>query len=118
MQLPGIHQLTAVYADAPGNLRFYTQSLGMRLVKKTVNQDDVTAYHLFYADGRGSPGTDIPFFGWPPPRQPRRTGAIVRTGFRVAGTGSLRYWADRFRELNVKQADVTERTGRPTLDFE
>ena len=56
MQLTGIHHLTAVSADAPGNVRFYTQVLGMRLVKKTVNQDDVTAYHLFYADAAGSPG--------------------------------------------------------------
>ncbi len=65
MQLTGIHHLTAVSADAPGNLRFYTQVLGMRLVKKTVNQDDVSAYHLFYADGVASPGTDLTFFDFP-----------------------------------------------------
>ena len=57
MQLTGIHHLTAVTADASGNHRFYTQTLGMRLVKKTVNQDDVSAYHLFYADGVATPGT-------------------------------------------------------------
>jgi glyoxalase family protein len=119
MQLTGIHHLTAVSADAPGNLRFYTQTLGLRLVKKTVNQDDVTAYHLFYADGKGSPGTDVTFFDWPAARERRGTRSIVRTGLRVApGTESLRYWADRFRELNVKQDDVVERNGRAVLDFE
>ncbi len=63
MQLTGIHHLTAVSADAPGNVAFYAGELGMRRVKKTVNQDDVSAYHLFYADGRATPGTDITFFG-------------------------------------------------------
>ena len=65
MQLHGIHHLTAVSADAPGNHDFYTRVLGMRLVKKTVNQDDACAYHLFYADGVASPGTDLTFFDWP-----------------------------------------------------
>ena len=77
MQLIGIHHLTAVSADAPGNVRFYTQVLGMRLVKKTVNQDDVSAYHLFYADGEARPGTDITFFDWPAPRAP---GTFVTPG--------------------------------------
>src|SRR5688500_1709841 len=112
MQLKGIHHLTAVSADARGNLDFYTKTLGMRLVKKTVNQDDVSAYHLFYADGRGSPGTDLTFFDWPATRERRGTHAVVRTGLRVAGAESLRYWADRFRELGVKQDDVVERDGR------
>ena len=65
MQLYGIHHLTAITANARGNHAFYTDVLGMRLVKKTVNQDDVSAYHLFYADGKGSPGTDLTFFDWP-----------------------------------------------------
>ena len=73
MQLNGFHHLTAVTADAPGNHRFYTDSLGLRLVKKTVNQDDTSAYHLFYADGLGSPGTDITFFDWPVGRERRGT---------------------------------------------
>ncbi len=60
-QLTGLHHLTAITADAPGNRRFYTDTLGLRLVKKTVNQDDTSAYHLFYADGLASPGTDITF---------------------------------------------------------
>ena len=65
MKLTGFHHLTAITANARGNHDFYTQTLGLRLVKKTVNQDDVSAYHLFYADGLGTPGTDITFFDWP-----------------------------------------------------
>src|SRR5450830_1458754 len=71
MQLSGIHHLTAVSADAPGNVKFYTKLLGLRLVKKTVNQDDVSAYHLFYADGVASPGSDITFFDFPTAREQR-----------------------------------------------
>ena len=71
MQLTGIHHLTAVSADAPGNHAFYTGVLGMRLVKKTVNQDDTSAYHLFYADALASPGTDLTFFDWPVARERR-----------------------------------------------
>ena len=79
MQLTGIHHLTAVTADAPGNNRFYTQVMGMRRVKKTVNQDDVSAYHLFFADGAGSAGTDLTFFDWPmgPERRLRRNGCWI-----------------------------------------
>ncbi len=65
LQLTGIHHLTAITANAAENLRFYTQTLGLRLVKKTVNQDDTSAYHLFYADGLASPGSDLTFFDWP-----------------------------------------------------
>src|SRR5690348_6133633 len=83
MQLTGFHHLTAVTADAPRNHEFYTRTLGLRLVKKTVNQDDVSAYHLFYADGLAAPGTDITFFDWPVPRERRGTNSIVRTGLRV-----------------------------------
>ena len=71
MNLTGIHHLTAVSADIRGNYRFYTQTLGMRLVKRSVNQDDVSAYHLFYADAVGSPGTDLTFFDWKMPRERR-----------------------------------------------
>src|SRR3712207_7347787 len=118
MQLTGIHHLTAVTGNAPANHAFYTETLGLRLVKKTVNQDDVSAYHLFYADGRGSPGTDITFFDWPSPRERRGTHSIVRTGMRVAGAESLNYWAERFRSLGVAAGEVVERDGRATLDFE
>ena len=111
MQLTGIHHLTAVTADAAGNHAYYTQTLGLRLVKKTVNQDDTSAYHLFYADGRGSPGTDVTFFDWPADRERRGTRSIVRTGLRVTGA-SLSYWADRLGQ------PVIDRDGRPTIDFD
>ena len=112
MQLTGIHHLTAVTADAPANHAFYTRTLGMRLVKKTVNQDDTSAYHLFYADGRGSPGTDLTFFDWPTPPERRGTRSIVRTGLRVASRESLDWWAARLGGA------VIDRDGRPTLDAE
>src|SRR5688572_28876190 len=117
MQLAGIHHLTAVTAKARGNLDFYTGTLGMRLVKKTVNQDDVSSYHLFYADGRGSAGTDLTFFDWPAARERRGTSSIVRTGLRVP-EDSLGYWADRLRGREVPYQGVAERDGRPTLEFE
>src|SRR6478752_2904269 len=118
MKLTGIHHLTAVTANAKGNHDFYTQALGMRLVKKTVNQDDVSAYHLFYGDGLASPGTDITFFDWPVKREVRGGQSIVRTGFRVDGKSSLDYWAQRFRELHVTASEIGERDGRWSLDFE
>jgi glyoxalase family protein len=117
MQLTGIHHLTAISADAPGNLRFYTNVLGLRLVKKTVNQDDVSAYHLFYADGRGSPGTDITFFDWPAPPERRGTNSIVRTGMRVK-RASLPWWEERLTKAAVKHDGIAERDGRMALDFE
>jgi glyoxalase family protein len=117
MQLTGIHHLTAVTANAAGNHAFYTGVLGMRLVKKTVNQDDVSAYHLFYADGLASPGSDLTFFDWPVGRERRGTHSIVRTGLRVAGQGSL-YWRERLRETGAAHGETAERDGRLTLDFE
>lgn len=118
MQLHGIHHLTAITADAKANHRFYTEILGLRLVKKTVNQDDVSAYHLFYADGEATPGTDLTFFEWPVPREKRGTHAISRTGMRVANRASLDYWRARFAELGVTQADIATIDGRETLAFE
>lgn len=118
MQLAGIHHLTAVTADVQRNHAFYTQTLGLRLVKKSVNQDDVSAYHLFYADGVASPGTDITFFDWPVPPEKRGTRSIVRTGFRVARAESLVWWHARFRALGVTQSEITTRDGRAMLDFE
>ena len=118
MQLHGIHHLTAVSADAPGNRDFYTRVLGMRLVKKTVNQDDVSAYHLFYADGAASPGTDLTFFDWPVERERRGTNSIVRTALRVAGKAALPYWAERLDALGVPHGPVHEVDGRLQLDFE
>ncbi|MEA3208532.1 MAG: glyoxalase family protein [Chthoniobacter sp.] len=118
MQLGGIHHLTAVTGNASRNHAFYTQTLGLRLVKKTVNQDDVSAYHLFYADGQATPGTDLTFFDWPVGPARRGTHSIVRTGLRVGSAASLEWWAQRFTELGVRQAAIVEQDGRQTLDFE
>ena len=118
MQLLGIHHLTAVTANASANHAFYTRTLGMRLVKKTVNQDDVSAYHLFYADGIAAPGTDLTFFDWPVPPERRGTNSVARTGLRVASESSLTWWAARFREQKVRHGDIIQHDGRGTLDFE
>jgi glyoxalase family protein len=118
MDLTGIHHLTAVSAKIRDNHQFYTKTLGMRLVKRSVNQDDVSAYHLFYADAQGSPGTDLTFFDWPVPRERRGTRSIVRTHLRVAGLGALEWWAENLRESGVKAGEVVERDGRLTLDLE
>lgn len=118
MQLTGIHHLTAITADAKGNRAFFTDTLGLRLVKKTVNQDDVSAYHLFYADGKATPGTDVTFFDWPIQREHRGTHSISRTGLRVASEESLNWWADRLKKRGVRQTAVVDRDGRATLDFE
>jgi glyoxalase family protein len=118
MHLTGIHHLTAVSASIRENYRFYTGTLGMRLVKRSVNQDDVSAYHLFYADAVGTPGTDLTFFDWKMPRERRGSHSIVRTHLRVSGAASLDWWARRFAELKVPSGSVAERDGRLTLDFE
>ncbi len=118
LNLTGIHHLTAVTADAASNLRFYTEVLGMRLVKKTVNQDDTSAYHLFYADGMATPGTDLTFFDWPVGRERRGTHSVCTTGMRVADRDALDWWRTRFREAEVKSGDVVEIDGRASLDFE
>ena len=118
-KLTGLHHLTAVTAHAAANFAFYTQTLGMRLVKKTVNQDDVRAYHLFYADGHATPGSDLTFFDWPttPPEQ-RGSHTVTRTGLRVGSAASVTWWAERLQQLGVQYGEVTERDGRVTLDFE
>jgi glyoxalase family protein len=117
MQLTGIHHLTAVSADARGNHDFYTKVMGLRLVKKSVNQDDVGAYHLFYADGEANPGTDLTFFDWPVAREQRGTRAITRTGLRVNGEAALGYWRDRLASFGIS-GDVREIDGRLTLAFD
>jgi glyoxalase family protein len=118
LELLGIHHLTAVSAKIRENYHFYTQTLGMRLVKRSVNQDDVSAYHLFYADAKGTPGTDLTFFDWPVPPERRGTRSITCTNLRVAGLETLTWWADHFRENGVNAGEITERDGRLTLDFE
>jgi glyoxalase family protein len=118
MQLTGIHHLTAISAKPRENLAFYQGLLGMRLVKKTVNQDDVSAYHLFYADGKANPGTDLTFFDFPAAPERRGANAISRTGLRVAGENSLGYWRDRLKQAGGHTGEVVEVDGRLTLPFE
>ncbi|MFH1345135.1 MAG: ring-cleaving dioxygenase [Pseudomonadota bacterium] len=118
MQLTGIHHLTAISAKPRENLAFYTGLLGMRLVKKTVNQDDVSAWHLFYADGKANPGTDVTFFDFPAAPERRGANSISRTGLRVAGEDSLGYWRDRLKQAGGVTGDVVEVDGRLTLPFE
>lgn len=116
--LKGLHHLTAITANARENLRFYTQVLGLRLVKRTVNQDDTTAYHLFYGDGKASPGSDITFFDWPAAPEQRGTHAIVRTAFRVEGEATLAWWKEHLESHGVATSDIAERAGHTSLDFE
>jgi glyoxalase family protein len=103
MKLEGIHHITAITGDAPRNLDFYTRVLGLRLVKKTVNQDDPTVYHLFYADEVGSAGSDLTFFEYPG-ALPGRAGAgmVHRMTWRVASPGALDFWADRLAAEGVE----------------
>ncbi|AGT09386.1 ring-cleaving dioxygenase [Paracoccus aminophilus] len=117
MQLTGIHHLTAITADARANKRFYTETLGLRLVKKTVNQDDTSAYHLFYADGLATPGTDLTFFDWPVARERRGTRSISRTGLRV-DENSFDFWADRLRTAGLTTEGPVTLDARASLDFE
>jgi glyoxalase family protein len=118
MDLLGIHHLTAVSARIRDNHRFYTKTLGMRLVKRSVNQDDVSAYHLFYADALGSPGTDLTFFDWDVARETRGSRSITRTCLRVSGLGSLEFWLRHLAEYSGVTGEIVERDGRLTLDFE
>src|SRR6059058_4228789 len=112
LELKGIHHLTAISASIRENYRFYTQTLGMRLVKRSVNQDDVSAYHLFYADKVGTPGTDMTFFDWKVPRERRGTRSITRTHFRVTGHEALHFWERRLTEQGVAHGGIVERDGR------
>lgn len=117
MELKGIHHLTAVSAKIKDNHAFYTKVLGMRLVKRSVNQDDVSSWHLFYADAEGSPGTDLTFFDWPVNPETRGTRSISRTALRVARP-AFDYWTRTLADHRVKAGPVVERDGRLTLDFE
>lgn len=117
LELQGLHHLTAVTGDAPGNVTFYTGTLGLRLVKKTVNQDDVSAYHLFYADEKGSPGTEVTFFDWPGsgPARPG-TSTIAATSLAIPA-GSLGWWMQRLTEAGVEHRGIDQRGGRQVIAF-
>ncbi|MGH7657707.1 MAG: ring-cleaving dioxygenase [Gemmatimonadales bacterium] len=118
MDLTGIHHLSAISGAIRENKRFYTRTMGMRLVKRSVNQDDVSMYHLFYADSKGSPGTDLTFFDWEIPRERRGIRAIARTHLRVAGEGTLEWWKQYLKDAGVTAGEIVEADGRLTMDFE
>lgn len=117
--LRGIHHVTAITSSAEKNYEFFTYVLGMRLVKKTVNQDDIQTYHLFFADDRGSAGTDMTFFDFPGiPKAIRGTNEIFKTGFRVPSDEALSYWIKRFDKYGVKHSGIHEQFGRKVIDFQ
>ncbi len=108
IRLNGVHHISCITGDAPGNVEFYSGLLGMRLVKKTVNQDDPSVYHLFYGDEKGSSGFDLTFFEYPGAR-PGRAGAgmVHRILWRLPSAEALAYWADRLSAAGVS-SQVTE----------
>jgi glyoxalase family protein len=102
MKLEGIHHITAITGDAPGNVDFYARVLGLRLVKKSVNQDDPTVYHLFYADEKGSAGSDLTFFEYPGTAGGRAgQGMVHRIVWRVASPAALDFWESRLGDNGV-----------------
>jgi glyoxalase family protein len=102
MNLEGIHHITAITGDAPGNVDFYTRVLGLRLVKKTVNQDDPSVYHLFYADEQGSAGADLTFFEYPGVARGRAgAGMVYRVIWRVASPEAIGFWRERLSREGV-----------------
>jgi len=102
-ELDGIHHISAITGDATKNLEFYVGVMGLRLVKKTVNQDDPTVYHLFYADEQGSPGADLTFFEYPGAGRGRAgAGMIHRIGFRVGSEAALEFWARRLASAGLE----------------
>jgi glyoxalase family protein len=115
VRLDGIHHITCITADAPRNVDFYTRVLGLRLVKKSVNQDDPTVYHLFYADERGDPGSDITFFEYPNAMRGRAgAGMIHLITWRLASEDALTFWVERLEGEGVE----VERDGRHSARFQ
>lgn len=117
-ELKGVHHITAITSSAEKIYDFFTYVLGVRLVKKTVNQDDIQTYHLFFADDKGSPGTDMTFFDFPGiPKGIHGTDEIFKTSFRVPDDQALEYWVKRFDRLEVKHKGIQEQFGKKTLSF-
>lgn len=118
MQFKGIHHVSAITSSAGKNYDFYTKVLGMRLVKKSVNQDDISVYHLYYGDYKGSPGTALTFFEFPDTR-PNVEGvsSISLISLRVQNDAALHHFQKRFEDFGVWQEPIRERAGRKTLYF-
>jgi glyoxalase family protein len=118
MELLGLHHVSILTGKAEKNYEFYTKILGMRLVKKTVNQDNTESYHLFYADAEGTPGTDVTFFDIPHLGQTYRgTSDISTVSLRVGNSDSLLFWKERFKQYGVEYDDIQKRANRDTLAF-
>lgn len=116
--LKGIHHVTAITSSAEKIYEFFTYTLGLRLVKKTVNQDDIQTYHLYFTDDVGSPGTDLTFFDFPGiPKGVHGTNEISKTSFRVPNDEALDYWLKRFNRLGVKNTGIKEQFGKKVLPF-
>ncbi len=114
---PGIHHVTCIAGDPQRNVDFWVETLGLRLVKRSINQDDPGTYHFFFADAEGTPGTSMTFFPWEGMRQGKvGSGQVARTAFRVP-EGSLDYWEERFDEYGVEYEDRVERFGETVLPF-
>ena len=119
LQIAGHHHISMITKNAQQNHRFYNEILGMRRVKKTVNQDDPSMYHLFYGDMTGSPGTELTFFELPSVgRTHRGTNAITRIGLFVPSVESLHYWRERFSKYGVSHGELTTYIGRAALHVE
>lgn len=117
-ELKGLHHVTAITSSAERIYEFFTYVLGMRLVKKTVNQDDIKTYHLYFTDDVGSPGTDMTFFDFPGiPKGVHGTNEISKTSFRVPTDAALDYWIKRFDKYEVKHTGIKEQFGKKTLSF-
>ncbi|AOM84226.1 VOC family protein [Salisediminibacterium beveridgei] len=118
-ELKGLHHVTAITSSAEKNYDFFTYVLGMRLVKKSINQDDIHTYHLFFADDEGSPGTDMTFFDFPGiPKGTHGTNEFYRTSFRIPSDEALSYWEKRFNRLQVRHEGIQEVLGKKVLPFE
>lgn len=118
-KLLGIHHVTAITSSAEKIYEFFTYILGLRLVKKTINQDDINTYHLFFADDQGNPGTDITFFDFRGiPKGVKGANEISRTSFRVPNDEALDYWVKRFDHYKVKYEPIKEMFGRKVIFFE
>lgn len=116
--LLGLHHVTAITSSAEKIYDFYTNILGMRLVKKSVNQDDIQTYHLYFADDRGNPGTNMTFFDFKGIRKAfHGTNEISRTSFRVPNDTSILYWIKRFKKYAIKHTEVKEMFGKKVIYF-
>ena len=117
--LKGIHHVTAITSSAEKIYDFFTNILGVRLVKKTVNQDDIQTYHLFFADDRGSAGTDVTFFDFAGIQKAQKgADEIAKTSMRVPNDEALDYYLRRFNKFGVKNEGIKELFGKKTLEFE